>query len=98
MLKSHLEGFLKVVLLLQKQSIVDDDLGSGYLEVNDPIVHCLSTLRSEDGPVRIQQLASYEIRVRMFEDVSVCPTSKVPRLSSRSAYMDHTLSERKSLF
>ena len=58
MLKSHLEGFLKVVLLLQEQSIVDDDLGSCYLEVNDPIVHCLSTLCSKDGPGRIQQLTS----------------------------------------
>ena len=50
-LTSHLEGFFKVVLLLQEQSIVDDDLGSGYLEINDPVVHCLSTLCSKDGSV-----------------------------------------------
>ena len=83
MLKSHLEGFLKVVLLLQEQSIVDDDLGSGYLEVSDPIVHCLSTLRSEDGPVSVQQLASYEIRVRMFKDV--CVSVCVPPQRSRGS-------------
>ena len=85
MLKSHLEGFLKVVLLLQEQSIIDDDLGSGYLEVNDPIVHCLSTLCSEDGPVRTQQLANYKVRVLIFEDMCVCVSVCVPPQRSRGS-------------
>ncbi len=39
-LVAHLESLFKIVLLLQEETIVDDDLGSGYLKVNDAIVHC----------------------------------------------------------
>lgn len=41
------EGLLKVVILLQEDGVVDDDLGRGNLEVNDPIVHRLGGLRGE---------------------------------------------------
>ena len=44
----HLESFFKVVVLFQEHGKVDDDLRSGYLQVNDPVVHRLGRLHTNN--------------------------------------------------
>ena len=41
----RLKGLLKVVVLLQEHSKVDNDLGSGYFEVDNAVVHSFSSLQ-----------------------------------------------------
>ena len=36
---TNLEGFLKVVVLLEKHGVVDDDLRCGDTQVNDLVIH-----------------------------------------------------------
>ena len=43
---AHLESFFKVVVLFQEHGKVDDDLRSGYLQVNDPVIHRLGRLHT----------------------------------------------------
>ena len=48
-----LEGFLKVAVLLQEESVVDDDLGRGYLEVDDAVVDGLCGVHSAQALLQV---------------------------------------------
>ena len=47
--KMDLECLLKIVLFFKESCKVDDDLRSGNLEVNNPVVDCLGGLRGGGG-------------------------------------------------
>ena len=74
-------------MFFKEHSIVDHCLGCGYVQINNSVIHCLCGLNGRRGR---RPPESHMTITRL--------TSKVPRLSSRSAYKDHTFSDMYNLF
>lgn len=51
---THLEALLKVLVLLEESSVVDNGLGIGDFELHDLVVHCLGRLDRADRLLEIR--------------------------------------------
>lgn len=91
----HLKALLEVLVLLQEHGVVDDDLGSCDAQVQDAVIHGLGGLQGEWGlsrwPCPSPATGPRPVPSRQL-------TWKVPRLSSRSASIDHTFSDLYTRF
>lgn len=79
--------------------IVNDDLRSGDPEINDAIIHCLCGLTKATVTLTYKTARTYIHTFPLSEkETTKQHTWNVPRLSSKSASMDHTFRDLYTRF